>query len=187
MQVGGAQCRLMVHNVALYHWSGAQRRSHKPKIRQKWCDGSNRTLRLQHVQGMKSIMLVTRCFLDPHFQTWNFQFSTWNQAIVILLFETWSWTQVYWNLWKSPMAGHRRHRVFTSEMLYKGYLLPYFVTTARDATTFTPVALLITFSISCRFTLCPLTLIWASHLPIANNWFMYMMYRFTVLQIPIAR
>ncbi len=30
MRFGGAQCRLLVHNVALYHWSGAQRRSHTP-------------------------------------------------------------------------------------------------------------------------------------------------------------
>ncbi len=30
MQVGGAQCRLMVHKVALYHWSGAQHVFHKP-------------------------------------------------------------------------------------------------------------------------------------------------------------
>ncbi len=29
-QVGGAQRRSMVHNVALYHCSGAQHRSHKP-------------------------------------------------------------------------------------------------------------------------------------------------------------
>ena len=30
MQVGDAPCRSMVHNVALYNWSGAQRRFHKP-------------------------------------------------------------------------------------------------------------------------------------------------------------
>ncbi len=29
-QVGGAQCRPTVHNIVLYHWSGAQRRFHKP-------------------------------------------------------------------------------------------------------------------------------------------------------------
>ncbi len=31
MQVGGAQRRLVVHNVVLYPQSGAQRRSHKPR------------------------------------------------------------------------------------------------------------------------------------------------------------
>ncbi len=30
MQVSGAQCRLMVHNIVLYHHSGAQHRFHKP-------------------------------------------------------------------------------------------------------------------------------------------------------------
>ncbi len=30
LQVGDAQCRSMVHNIALYRWSGAQHRSHKP-------------------------------------------------------------------------------------------------------------------------------------------------------------
>ena len=29
-QVGDAQCRSIVHNVALYHWSGAHGRFHKP-------------------------------------------------------------------------------------------------------------------------------------------------------------
>ena len=29
MQVAVAQCRLMVHNIVLYHCSGAQHRSHK--------------------------------------------------------------------------------------------------------------------------------------------------------------
>ena len=32
----GAQCRLVVYNVVLYHWSYAQRRSHKPRQTDRW-------------------------------------------------------------------------------------------------------------------------------------------------------
>ncbi len=31
MQVGGAHCRLVVHNVVLYRWGSAQHSSHKPR------------------------------------------------------------------------------------------------------------------------------------------------------------
>ena len=68
MQVSGAQRRLMVHNVALYHWSGAQCRFHE-RVRQMdgqtdrlWCTGAH--LSLAQVGSKIDVLLHHYIFLN---------------------------------------------------------------------------------------------------------------------------
>ena len=53
-QVGSAHCRSMVHNIVLYPWSGAQRRSHKPRqTDRQWCKRAHCALACRWAQRFK--------------------------------------------------------------------------------------------------------------------------------------
>ncbi len=78
MQVGGAQHRSIVHKVAVYHCSGAQCRSHKPRQtdRQTQSDAYRPPVQL-HRWGSKIIKQKENNIILP---SERFKSSTWNES-----------------------------------------------------------------------------------------------------------
>ena len=72
MQVSGAQRRLMVHSVALYYCSGAQRRTHKPTQRTGHIIGGSLPTSL-YQKGIPAL----RCFRWTYWEkVWSFPLNT---------------------------------------------------------------------------------------------------------------
>ncbi len=67
MQVGGAQLTLMVHNIAVYHWNGAQRMSYKPNKH------TNGHYQIYYLPAMLSI-ITWKAFMSSSFGSSSYDF-----------------------------------------------------------------------------------------------------------------